>query len=77
MPYFVYQITESVMVKNLNLLDEFESFKEAKNFAKEKRAENPDLGPETFKVTFAKNKLEAEEQLQEHRDEPILMEWEK
>jgi hypothetical protein len=77
MPYFVYQITESVMVKNLELLGEFDSFKEAKNVAKDKRVENPDLGPETFKVIFAKNKLEAEEQLQEHREQPILMEWEK
>ena len=77
MPYFVYQITESVMVKNLDLLGEFENFKEAKNFAKDKRNENPDVGPETFKVIFSKNQLEAEEQLHEHREQPILMEWEK
>lgn len=77
MPYFVYQITESVMVKNLELLGEYEKFKDAKNFAKDKRAENPELNPESFKVIFAKNELEAEEQLQEHRDQPILMEWEK
>lgn len=77
MPYFIYKIDNNIVVKNLELLGEFEDFKEAKSFAKDKRMENPDLPPEAIKVMFAKNKLDAEEQLQEHRDAPILMEWEK
>ncbi len=77
MPYFVYRIANEFMVKNLEFLQEFDNFKEAKHFAKEKRVEEPELPPETFKVIFAQNKLEAEEQLQEHREEPILREWEK
>lgn len=77
MPYFVYKIDNNIIVKNLELLSEFEDFKEAKNFAKEKRAEFADLPAEAIKVMFAKNKLDAEEQLQEHREAPILMEWEK
>lgn len=77
MPYFVYKVDNNIVVKNLELLNEFENFKEAKSFAKEKRTEFPDLPPEAIKVMFAKNKLDAEEQLQEHREAPILMEWEK
>ena len=77
MPYFVYKIDNNIVVKNLELLGEFEGFKEAKALATEKRVANPELPPEAIKVMFAKNKLDAEEQLQEHRDAPILMEWEK
>ena len=77
MPYFVYKIDEQMIVKNLDLLAEFENFKQAKNFAKDQRAADTEMSPEAIKVIFANNLLEAEEQLQEHRDKPIMMEWEK
>jgi len=77
MPYFVYKIDNNIVVKNLELLGEFEGFKEAKAFAVEQREAFPDLPISAIKVMFAKNKLDAEEQLQEHREAPILMEWEK
>jgi len=77
MPYFVYKIDEQMIVKDLNLLAEFEGFKDAKNYAKEQRAADAAVSPEAIKVIFANNKLEAEEQLQENRDKPIMMEWEK
>ncbi|MBD3609095.1 MAG: hypothetical protein HUJ30_00940 [Gammaproteobacteria bacterium] len=77
MPYFVYQISEQMIVKDLDLLGEFENFKEAKTFAKDKRAETPELPPEATKVIFAENRLDAEEKLQEQREAPIMMEWEK
>ena len=77
MPYFVYKINEQMIVKNLELLAEFENFKEAKNFAKEQRSANSELAVDAIKVIFAKTELEAEEQLQESRDKPIMMEWEK
>jgi len=77
MPYFVYKISPQMIVKELNMLAEFENFKEAKNFAKDQRSAHPDLPAEAIKVIFANNILEAEEQLQEHRDKPIMMEWEK
>lgn len=79
MPYFVYKIAPGIskIVKNLEPLGEFEKFKEAKNFAKEKRAqENPEDG-NTYKVIFADNNIDAEEKLQEQREETILREWEK
>ena len=64
------------LVKNLELLKEFDNYKDAKTFSRELR-----LGIEdeqvTIKMNFADNQLLAEEQLYEHRDKPIVMEHEK
>lgn len=79
MPYYVFRITEgpTAIVKKLDLLDEFEAYKDAKTFAKEQRAlQQPDNNAQ-IKVMFADNRLQAEEQLMESRDQPILREWEK
>ena len=79
MPYFVYKIAPGVskIVKNLEPLDNFEKFKDAKNFAKEKRQqEDADTG-NIYKVIFAENSIDAEEKLQEQREESIVREWEK
>ena len=79
MPYYVFKITPGVsqIVKNLELLEDFEKFKDAKNFAKEKRQQTDIEEGITFKVIFADNNLDAEEKLQEHREESIVREWEK
>ena len=80
MPYFIYKMTSQEgmsLVKNLELISEFDSFKEAKAFAREKRTELADGSNEMIKVMFAENQLAAEEQLLEHREKPILMEHEK
>lgn len=79
MPYYVYKMNEGVssMVKNLECLDEFEAFRDAKNFARSKRSEQPKDDPAIIKVIFAANQLAAEEMLTEKREEPILREWEK
>lgn len=79
MPYFVYKILPSVsnIVKNLEKLDEFEIFKEAKTFAREQREALAEGDETIIKIIHAKNSLEAEELLSEKREEPILREWEK
>ncbi|MDZ7804076.1 hypothetical protein [Thiohalophilus sp.] len=79
MPYYVYKMNEGLnsMVKNLECLDEFESFKEAKNFARARRSEQSEGDEAIVKVIFAANQLAAEEMLTEKREEPILREWEK
>ena len=80
MPYFIYRMTTQEgmsLVKNLELINEFDSFKAAKQFARTKRAELPDGTSEIIKVMFAENQLIAEEQLLEHREKPIMMEHEK
>ena len=79
MPYYVYKIetAEFVMLKQLNLLSEFESFKEAKLFAREARAGQSEDDAAEVKVIFADNQLAAEEMLSEKREKPIVMEHEK
>ncbi|WJW76105.1 hypothetical protein QVG61_03155 [Thiohalobacter sp. IOR34] len=79
MPYYVFHITgdPTGLVKNLDFQQSFESYKEARNFARGQRAE---LGRDTeiiVKVVFAASRLAAEELLMEKREKPILMEWEK
>ena len=79
MPYFIYKITAgpTAIVKNLEKIAEYEDYKAAKIQARELRAAQPADDKSTYKVTFANNVLEAEEQLMEHREAPILREWEK
>lgn len=79
MPYYVYRMqnAELAMLKQLDLINEFESFKEAKNFAREQRAQQAEGDAATIKVIFADNQLSAEEQLMEKREQPIVMEHEK
>ncbi len=76
--YFIYKIIEgpTQMVKTLEKIDRFDSYKEAKAQVKSLRLEpNPDGG--LFKIIFAENELAAEEMLQEKREKPIVQEWEK
>ena len=80
MPYYVFEMTSMEgmeLVKNLELLSEFESFRDAKNYAKEQRALQVEGDNTIVKVMFAENQLVAEEQLLEHREKPVLMEHEK
>ena len=78
MPYFVYKISPGIskIVKNLESLENFEKFKDAKNYAKEMRVSETDPGV-VYKVIFAEDVIEAEEKLQEQREEPVVREWEK
>lgn len=79
MPYYVYRITESAagFVKQLELLETFNDYRGAKQFTKKIRSEMDGSIAAQIKVMFAENELSAEEQLQEKRDKPITMEWEK
>ena len=79
MPYYVYKIesAELAMLKQLDLIAEFEVFKQAKVFAKTQRAEQSAEDKSIIKVMFADNQLSAEEQLMEKRPKPITMEHEK
>ena len=79
MPYYVYQIENAEMdlLKQLKLLDQFDSFKEAKNRARDLRKQQAEGENSVIKVMFADNQLHAEEQLMEKREKPIVMEHEK
>ena len=77
MPYYVYKVSAGMgLVKNLELIDEFQMFKEAKIKVKALRADDPLESKDLYKIIFADNQLIAEEQLQEKRQKPTLMEHE-
>lgn len=79
MAYFVFKVQESVnaLVKNLEKIGEFESFKDAKILVKNERAEQPEDSKLEYRIMFAANQLEAEERLQEKREPDVVREWEK
>ena len=79
MPYFVYRIENAAIaiVKQLQLINTFEVFKDAKAYAREQRIAQQEGDKAIIKVMFAQNELSAEEQLMERREKPIVMEHEK
>lgn len=79
MPYYVYKVesAEMAMLKQLEMIKQFDSFKDAKNFARQARADQPEDDSAEIKVMFADNQLAAEEMLMEKREKPIVMEHEK
>jgi hypothetical protein len=80
MPYYVFKMSSPKgmeLVKNLELITEYESFRDAKNFAKEQRAKLDKDDTSQVKVMFAENQLAAEEQLMAYREKPVVMEHEK
>jgi hypothetical protein len=79
MPYYLYKISSLDgidLVKNLQLLEVYDSFRDAKKNAKSLRQKESSDGF-NFKVMFAENQLSAEEQLLEKREKPVLMEYER
>jgi len=79
MPYFIYRINQgpTAIVKNIELVKEFEAYKEAKTLVKSLRSEQAEDDKAELKIIFADNQLYAEEQILETRDKPITREWEK
>ena len=80
MPYYVFKMSSPEgmeLVKNLELIGDYGSFRDAKNFAKVQRAELAKNDTSVIKVMFAENQLLAEERLLAYREKPIVMEHEK
>lgn len=79
MPYFIYKINAgpTALIKNLEKLAKHEGYKLAQKEVRELRAAQAADDTATYKVIFADNALAAEEQLLEHREAPIMREWEK
>jgi hypothetical protein len=79
MPYYIYKIIAgpTELVKTLEKIEQYDSFKEARQLARSLRAGMSDNDNYTVKVMFADSELEAEEKLMEKREQPILREWEK
>jgi len=77
--YFIYKVTQmpGSIVKNLNKVERYDSYKAAKQQVKALRNEKPDDDLGLYKIIFAESELVAEEQLMEKREAPIIEEWEK
>ena len=79
MPYYIYKIIAGPtdLLKTLEKMEQYDSFKEARQRARKLRAGMTDDDNYTVKVMFADSELAAEEKLMEKREQPILREWEK
>ncbi|MFQ5643705.1 MAG: hypothetical protein ACE5FQ_08395 [Thiogranum sp.] len=79
MPYYIYRITPGPtnLLKTLEKLEQHDAYREARKRARMMRSELAEGENHVIKVMFAASELEAEEQLMEKREEPILREWEK
>ncbi len=77
--YFIFKITQAPgsMVKQLEKIDRFDHYKDAKKQVRALRENQPTDEYSMYKIMFAENELEAEERLQEKREEQIIQEWEK
>jgi len=79
MPYYLYKIENRDgmdLVRNLELIEVYDAFRDAKKEARRLRGE-ASADDTIFKVMFAENQLSAEEQLMEKREKPVLMEHER
>ena len=79
MPYYIYQINQAAgsMVKKLKLLKQYDVFRQAKSEVRNMREAMSGEDRIELKIIFAESELQAEELLQEKRETPVLMEWEK
>jgi|GEM_PF-227692 len=78
MPYYIYKIIpgETATARTLEYTGEHDSYREAKNEVKALRIAQPKDADLVYKIIFAGNQPEAEQLLLEHREKPILKEWE-
>lgn len=79
MPYYIYRISagEGTAAKQLKYTSEHDNFKTAKQEVRSLRETHQADDNVTYKVIFAENQPEAEQRLLEHREQPIVKEWEK
>ena len=77
--YFIYRISQGAtnLVRQLEKVDRFDSYRDAKTTVKTLRSEQGLDDPSQYKIIFAESALDAEEKLQEKREAPIIQEWEK
>jgi hypothetical protein len=78
MPYYIYKIIpgDTAYARTLELTGEHESYRQAKNEVKALRMTQPTDSGLVYKIIFADTQPEAEQRLREHREKPILKEWE-
>lgn len=72
MPYYVFKVT-TFPIKQLELIETFDKFKEASTFAKTHRTSLAEGDNSAIKVIFGENQLQAEDTLNTYREpQPML-----
>lgn len=79
MPYFVFHLERGTngIVRDAELLNQFDEYKQAKQFARDKRAELDVKQAADVKIMYEDNQDLAKQKVMQNRDAPILREWEK
>jgi hypothetical protein len=79
MPYFVFHLDKGTngVVRDAELLEQFNEYKQAKQLARDKRAELNVKDATEVKIIFEEHEDLAKQKLMQNRDAPILREWEK
>ncbi len=77
MPYFIYKIAGQSGEKMLEYVEEHDAFADAKSRVRAMRAALSADAGHTVRIMFAASRSEAEMQLRQKREAPILREWEK
>jgi len=72
MPYYVYRIVEQEKTKNLEHLETFSKYQEAKKLVRSKRGDKISDDVADYRMIFAKNETEAETLLKTPRDERVI-----
>ena len=65
MPYFVYRISPQRFMK---YLEQYDAYKEAREYARSLRAQQEASDPDTIKIVFAEQQVEAEALLKAKRE---------
>jgi hypothetical protein len=72
MPYYLYRVTQTGIIKQLDKISQFDAFKDASAEAKRLRCAPGLAEGAAIKVMFAENELQAEDQLNQVREpEPV------
>lgn len=77
MPYYIFVVSGDGRHKTAELLNQFEHYRDAKNEVKRLRIEEPLPEEKSYRINFSASETEAEKNLTEYREEPIVKEWEK
>jgi hypothetical protein len=77
--YFIFKISSGPtgLVKQLDKIDRYESYREAKQRVKQLRVDQDANDASVYKIIFAESELDAEDKLGEKREAPVIQEWEK
>lgn len=72
MPYYVYKVIEKDKKKQLEAIDTFEKYRDAREVVRERRQNRAADDQGDYRMIFAKNQTEAETLLKAPREERVI-----